>query len=50
MTDDTRLIELALMKAKAARKAFLAFLLEMALIEAREMVVRRQRGYSPVNA
>lgn len=47
MDDDIRLIELALMKAKAEQKAFLAFLLEMALIEAREMVGRRQRGYSP---
>lgn len=47
MNDDNRLIELALMKAKAEQKAFLAFLLEMALIEAREMVVRPLRRYSP---
>lgn len=42
MDDDTRLIELALGKAKAEREDFLAFLLEMALLEARGIMLRRR--------
>lgn len=47
MDDDTRLIELALWRAKTNGNTLLAYILEMALLEARDIALRHRREASP---